>query len=433
MAAPPPFPRAILHFDGDAFFASIEQLMDYTLRGKPVVTGGERGAATSISYEAKARGIHRGMPMREIKRICPDVHIVSSDYTAYSIYARRMYGIVREYTPYVEEYSIDECFADVTGLRAKYGRSYEEIGLMIKSRLEADLGLTFGVGLAPNKTLAKLASKHRKPAGFTSIPLHEISTFLKDLYIGNIWGMGMKTSLYLEKLGIHTALDFAQRDEAWLRVNKLSKPYREIWSELHGSFARPLALSGDGAIGSIMKTRTFTPSRNRAVILSQLAKNIEDAAAKARRHGVQARSLRFYLKTQEFRYAGIVLTLPVSLTDPRELIRIVEAHLDEAYVPGELYRATGVTLSALTADHAVTPDLFGESERIEERASVIGAIDRLNDRFGRHTVFLGASMTALAAEDVASAYRAARGRKKVTLPIERRRKSLNIPYLGIAH
>src|SRR4051812_2148322 len=109
------FPRAIVHFDGDSFFASVEQLMNHELRGKPVVTGGERGAATSLSYEAKRMGANRGMSLQEIKKLCPDVVVVSSDYLSYSIYARRMYSIVRSFTPDVEEYSIDECFADITG------------------------------------------------------------------------------------------------------------------------------------------------------------------------------------------------------------------------------------------------------------------------------------------------------------------------------
>src|SRR6266481_9977 len=160
------FPRAIVHFDGDSFFASVEQLMNHALRGKPVVTGGERGAATSLSYEAKRMGAHRGMSMQEIKKRCPAVIIVPSDYTSYSIYARRMYTIVRSFTPEVEEYSIDECFADITGLHVKYGMPYEQITKMIQEKLQADLGLSFSAGLGPNKCLAKAASKFRKPAGF---------------------------------------------------------------------------------------------------------------------------------------------------------------------------------------------------------------------------------------------------------------------------
>lgn len=245
------FPRAIVHFDADSFFAAIEQAMDYRLRGKPVVTGGERGAATSVSVEGKKRGLHRGMSLREMKAICPDLVVSNSDYTAYSLYARRMYAIAREFTPEVEEYSIDECFADITGLRQKYRTSYEGIARLIQKRLQDDLGITFGVGLGPNKAIAKIASKWNKPAGFTSIPAREIHTFLKDLPIGSLWGVGFSTSLYLEKLGVHTALDFARKDENWLKINKMSKPYRDIWLELNGHFVRPLNTAHDDTMGSI--------------------------------------------------------------------------------------------------------------------------------------------------------------------------------------
>src|SRR3954464_3406941 len=104
--------RAILHFDGDSFFASVEISLNHPLRGLPVVTGAERGAATSASYEAKRLGITRSMTMKQIREVCPTAVIVNSDYRAYAIYAHRMYRIVRRFTPLVEEYSVDECFAD---------------------------------------------------------------------------------------------------------------------------------------------------------------------------------------------------------------------------------------------------------------------------------------------------------------------------------
>jgi DNA polymerase-4/DNA polymerase V len=111
------FPRALLHIDGDAFFASCEQSRDPKLQGKLVITGKERGIVASMSYEAKARGITRGMRLSEIRRPCPEAILLPSDYETYSLLSKRFFAIVRRYTPDVEEYSIDECFADLTGLR----------------------------------------------------------------------------------------------------------------------------------------------------------------------------------------------------------------------------------------------------------------------------------------------------------------------------
>src|SRR5512134_3576231 len=110
------FPRAILHIDGDAFFASCEQSRRPKLQGRPVVTGKERGIAASMSYEAKARWLTRGMRISDIRKICPDAVILPSDYETYSLLSKRFYDIVRRYTSEVEEYGIDECFADITGL-----------------------------------------------------------------------------------------------------------------------------------------------------------------------------------------------------------------------------------------------------------------------------------------------------------------------------
>lgn len=409
--------------DGDSFFASVEQALDWRLRGKPVVTGGERGAATAMSYEAKKAGVRRSMTMGQIKALCPDAIIVPGNYTAYSIYAQRMYRIVQSFTQEMEEYSIDECFADITGLTEKYGKSYEEIGQMIKAQLEQDLGITFGVGLAPNKTLAKVASARNKPAGFTPLPKGQIPEFLKDLPMGAVWGVGFSTSMQLERMGIRTALDFAQKDRAWLKEKKVSLPYQKIWAELNGGFARNLGEDGDERIGSIIKSHTFKPTRNRAFVLSQLSSNLEAACAKARRHHVKARFCRFYLKTQSFTYSGLTLDLTVPLADPREFLRAIEARFDDIHDAGELYRATGVGLYALTRDDSITTDLFGESDRIEEEAPLIEAIDRMNHKYGRNTVFLGESFGAVTDSE-------SRRITRLALPIHQRKKTIAIPHLG---
>src|SRR4051812_44262540 len=110
---PRSYPRAILHVDGDAFFAACEVAKDPSLRGKPVVTGKERGIVSAATYEAKALGIKRGVPLHDVHKICPEAIILPSDYETYSLFSQRMYAIVRRYSPSVEEYGIDECFADL--------------------------------------------------------------------------------------------------------------------------------------------------------------------------------------------------------------------------------------------------------------------------------------------------------------------------------
>src|SRR5262245_54079784 len=198
------FPRAIVHIDGDAFFASCEQSRAPELRGKPVVTGKERGIAASMSYEAKAQGVTRGMRLFEVRKLCPDAIILPSDYETYSLLSKRLFSIARRYTPDVEECSIDECFCDVTGLRRVLRMSYPEIAQQMKRDLDTELGFTFSVGLAPNKVLAKIASKWQKPSGFTAIPGRDIHRFLHELPVSKVWGIGNNTAALLAKHSVTT-------------------------------------------------------------------------------------------------------------------------------------------------------------------------------------------------------------------------------------
>src|SRR4051794_36176715 len=207
------FPRAVVHIDGDAFFASCEQSRNPALAGRPVICGKERGIVASMSYEAKRRGVTRAMRIADVLKVCPDAVFLPSDYETYSLLSKRFFAIVRRYTPDVEEYSIDECFADLTGLRRPLRLSYLKIAERIKKELDAELGFTFSLGLAPNKVVAKIASKWAKPSGLTAIPGRELHRFLADLPVEKVWGIGPNTTAFLQKHGIRTALEYAQRQE----------------------------------------------------------------------------------------------------------------------------------------------------------------------------------------------------------------------------
>jgi DNA polymerase-4/DNA polymerase V len=422
------YPRAILHFDGDAFFASVAQTMNYKLRGKPVVTGAERGAATSLSYEAKARGAHRGMRLSQIKIQCPDVIIVASDYVSYALYAQRMYSIVRSYTPLVEEYSIDECFADITGLDEEMGMSYEEIARCIKAELEDSLGITFGVGLAPNKTLAKAASKAHKPAGFTKIPSSEIPTFLARLNVHSVWGLGGASGTKLTSLGAETAQKFAEHSDEWLAEHRLGKAYRDIWLELRGQYIKKLSLKSS-APGSIMSTRTFTPpSTNRTYIFSQLSENVERVCGKARRHGLKAKGMSFYLKTQEFTYHSVSFELTVPTNSPSEILGFIDTRFNEVYAESVLYRASGITIRSFVAEEEEMHDFFGEMQSNEKKARVFTAVDTVNRKYGRQTIMLGSSLKSSAYREKTEGRTFNKGVRTGSY-----KKTFNIPCLGIVH
>ena len=185
----------------------------------------------------------------------------------------------------------------------------------IKADLEQDLGITFSLGLAPTKVVAKIASKWHKPAGCTIIAGKQLHEYLDQVAIGNVWGIGEQTTAYLARFGIATALDFARKNEHWVRA-KLTKPHVAIWHELRGVSVIPLEIGEKHDYQSISKTKTFTPpTAEREMLLAQLSKNIENACIKARRHKLAARRVFFLLRTQEFRHAGyeLVLSRPTNI------------------------------------------------------------------------------------------------------------------------
>ena len=192
------WPKAILHVDADAFFASCEQAIHPELRGRPVITGKERGIVAAASYEAKAKGVSRGVRLSDVKKICPDAVILPSDYETYSLFSVRLFEILRRFSPDVEEYSIDEAFMDLTGLRRSFHGPYEMIADKIRTTIAQELGITASIGVSLSKVLAKIGSKHRKPNGLTMIPGREVHLYLEKLPVEKVWGIGPNTAAFLK-------------------------------------------------------------------------------------------------------------------------------------------------------------------------------------------------------------------------------------------
>ncbi|MHB1330655.1 MAG: DNA polymerase Y family protein, partial [Minisyncoccota bacterium] len=353
----------------------------------------ERGIATAMSPEAKKLGIHRGMPVFQIKKLYPEAIIVNSNYKNYGIFAQRMYDIVRRFTDRVEEYSIDECFADITDLE-RPGVSYADIARSIKETLYAELGITFSLGLAPTKVIAKIASKWNKPNGLTIVEPLDIPSFLKELQIGKVWGIGPSTSSEMQRLGIRTALELAAKPINWIEEN-LSKPYIETWHELRGTSVYRVHSESEDDQKSVQATRTFTPpTTDRNLLLSELSRNVENATSKIRTHRLSARRIYFFLKTQEFRYHRFEIPLTVALQSPTDIFSEIKQRFDSIYEFNTPYRATGVTLSGLIPESASQNDLFGEVVQKQRWNDIWNIVDKIDRRFGSRTVTIGSSMKA---------------------------------------
>ena len=386
------WPKAILHLDADAFFASCEQAIHPELKGRPVITGKERGIVSAASYEAKAKGVKRGMRLFEVKKACPDAVIIPSDYETYSLFSVRMFEILRRFSPDVEEYSIDEAFVDITGMRRSFHGSYGIIAGKMQEAVEKELGITVSIGVSLTKVLAKIGSKHKKPNGLTLIPGREIHLYLEKLPVEKIWGIGPNTSAFLGKFGIKTALEFARKDERFIQKH-LSKPYQEIWHELNGRSICPVISESKSSYQSISKAKTFTPpSKDKAFIFAQLSKNLENACIKARRYKLAAARLIVFLRTQDFRDSGIEIKLSRPTAYPVYLFQPLKEGFNNVYKPDNLYRQTGVVLSGLMPDAEIQRSLFDDNSKIEKMARIYSTIDVLSEKFGKYTVHHAASL-----------------------------------------
>ncbi|MBI5638865.1 MAG: DNA polymerase IV [Nitrospirae bacterium] len=425
------WPQAILHLDADAFFASCEQAIHPELKGRPVITGKERGIVAAASYEAKAKGVKRGMRLFEVKKVCPDAVIMPSDYETYSLFSVRMFEILRRFSPDVEEYSIDEAFVDLTGLRRSFHGPYGMIAEQMQTAVETELGITVSVGVSLSKVLAKIGSKHNKPHGLTLIPGRDIHIFLCRLPVEKLWGIGPNTAAFLRKFRIDTALEFAKKDERFIQEH-LSKPYHEIWHELNGRSVYPVVTEAKGSYQSISKTRTFTPpSNDKTFIYAQLARNLENACLKARRYNLGATRLMVFLRTQEFRDYGVEIKVSRPTSYPLDLFEPLQRGFDQLFDPRSSYRQTGVVLAGLMPMASVQYTLFDDSTKIEKMSKVYKAVDRLSEKFGKYTVHHAASLpTKLQAR-----HEGDRGdvpeRMTELLRGENRRQRLGVPLLHI--
>lgn len=396
-AIPPESPKekVIFHIDGDAFFVGVEIAKNPKLKGLPVVTGEERGIVSALSYEAKALGVVRGMSIFRLKKEFPKVIVLPGDYRAYTDYSQRMFDIVHRYAYEIEEYSIDECFADLTGLDRTLKKTYRQIAEQIKKEINEELGLSVSIGLAPTKVLAKVASNWVKPNGLTIIAKETAPDFLSKKPIGKIWGIGPRTAEFLIKHKIFTALDFSTKSLEWVRQN-LSAPYETIWRELNGEMIFGINAELKTVYSSIQKTHSFSPSTNdKAYLWSQLSKNIEDACKKARHYDLVPKKISIFLKDQDMKYTTVKILLPQPSNAPEVIMALAHTEMDNIHKKGTKYRTTGITLENLTPDYVSQDDLFGSNVKGKKFDSIHKQIDDLEDKMGKRVVYLASTHKAL--------------------------------------
>ncbi|MDD4025018.1 MAG: DNA polymerase IV [Kiritimatiellae bacterium] len=376
----------ILHVDADGFFAGVEQALTPALRGRPVVTGAERGIIAAASYEAKDLGIKRGLQLHEARAIYPDLAVLPSDYETCSLYSRHLFSILRRFTPHVEEYSIDEAFADLHGCGKLMDCPLERVAEKLRDAVRTEMGLTVSVGVSLTKTLAKLCSKFRKPDGQTVLRREHLPVMLRRTPVGKVWGIGPSATAKLTARGVKTAHDFTLMEAASV-LKLLHKPGYETWLELQGRKVFKLELVPKTGYASMMKGHTFAPpSADRHLVFSEAMKNMAAALAKLRRHRHLAREIGLCLRLRDYSARAAAAALPALTAHDREAAPLLRRLFGELFLPGCDCRSTLVWLGGLVPEQNMQMDLFTDTPPRRLLGRLDRAVDRLNLRYGQGAV-----------------------------------------------
>lgn len=374
--------QVIIHCDMDAFYASVAELDDPTLRGKPVVVGaGIRGVVLSANYAARKFGIRAAMPVGRAKRMAPNAIFVSPDHHRYSEISAKVMEIFASFTPLVEPLSLDEAFLDITGAQKLLGTP-REIGQAIRKRVHQECGITCSVGIAPNKFIAKLASGHCKPNGLLEIKEDRILTFLHPLPVSDLWGVGPKTSEQLQKLGLKTVSDVANTPLDTLK-RALGEATGEHLYEL--SWGRDFrAVIPEEPDKSISAAETFSYDiDDPEIILREYLRLTEKASARLREKELFAKTISIKVRFADFSTITRSKTLPLPISSTQEIYQVVK----DLYVALKLDRArlrlVGVSLENL---HESAPQQLMLGQREKGWREAESAVDRASERFGEESV-----------------------------------------------
>ena len=374
--------QTIIHCDMDAFYASVAELDDPSLRGKPVVVGaGIRGVVLSANYAARKFGIRAAMPVGRAKRMAPSAIFVTPDHHRYSEISAQVMEIFESFTPYVEPLSLDEAFMDVTGAQKLLGTP-REIGQAIRKRVHEECGITCSVGIASNKFIAKLASGHCKPNGLLEIPDDRVISFLHPLPVRDLWGVGPKTAEQLERLGLKQISDIANTPLETLKRALGDAIGEHLYDLSWGRDYRTVVV--DDPEQSIGANETFSYDMDDPeAILREYLKLTERASTRLRNRNLFAKTISITVRFADFKTITRSKTLPLPISSTHEIYQVVK----ELYLALKLDRArlrlVGVSLSNLK-DEAPEQLMLGQREKGWREAE--SAIDKAAARFGEKSV-----------------------------------------------
>ncbi|MBU1044367.1 MAG: DNA polymerase IV [Candidatus Omnitrophica bacterium] len=380
----------ILHIDMDAFFASVEQAYNPRLKGKPLIVGGradkQRTVVCAASYEAKALGIDSGMSTQQALRICPNAEFVSADSAKYLYVSDQIAEMLKNYSPQIEQASIDEFYLDITGLDKMFG-SYFDLGMRIKQEIKKKFSITGSVGISVNRLMSKIASKLKKPDGMMIMPRADIISVLKDLPIQKIPGIGASLSAKLQDLSIFSFSDMRKfsADFYQQRFGKIG-----LWMY---ALAHPEIVVADEEIDWVDQKpkdpksigHSYTLNQNiytRGEIEAWMQLLAEMVGFRLRRHNLEANTVHIYLRKPDMKSISGEKNFKEYNNDSKQIFKRALFLLDKLNTKNVEVRALGISVKNFMP--ATNNFLLADAQK---RYQICNAQDAINKRFGDWTVY----------------------------------------------
>ncbi len=378
------WPKVIILIDADAFFAAVEVRDHPEYRGKPVIVGarpGSRGVVSTCSYEARRYGVRSAMPISQAYRLCPDGIYLTPNMKKYSEASRKVFEICENYTPLVEQVSIDEGYLDVTPL------SGVEIAQKIRERVRKEVGITVTAGVSYCRYLAKMAAEEAKPDGLGVVPPDKALEFLENLPAGKLPGVGPKTLRVLESHGVRTVGDLRRMPPAWFE-STLGKYGARLKELSEGRDSTPIETSRIAK--SVSEETTFESDQSDPEVLyAVLAQLSQDVGWRLRQYGLWSKTIGIKVRFSDFTTLSRERTLPSYVNADAEIYACAKSLFDRLDRPRPV-RLLGVSAGSLSDRAVGQPGLFDEEDKSWEEVSK--AVDRLRSKYGKNLVKLGATL-----------------------------------------
>ena len=377
--------------DCDSFFVSCEQAVNPDLKGKPVCVMSGRGQCViSRSKEAKKLGIKMGMPYFQIEGKMKQSYFINANHDLYSDISRKVMAVLKDFSPTVEVYSIDEAFVELTGLEKLYKKNYFEIATMIRQEILERVDIPVSIGVSSSKSLAKLASDKAKnfENGVFYVESRSIMPLLQKTSIDEIWGIGKNLSLMLRKNGILTAYELVSQDDIWLD-KQIGIRGLEMKHELLGEMVSVVS-SQEKLPKSIQKTSALAKfSSDKDYLKNSINYHIHRACVKLRKINAKCKVVSLFLRTKDFKIICEKKALTVPTDFEMEISDIIFALLDKIYRSDILYRSTGVILENFEFNTGSQMSLFDDEQNKGRKEKLSGCFDKLEEKFGKDIIQIG--------------------------------------------